>query len=274
MYSAKKIIFSVVAVLVLLGLALSLPHFLSDKDHEDPSAQATAAGVSYIKSMEAKDPTEVEARLKEERRQELIAKQDEFLAQLQSGELSVWTLFEDYLFLGDSRVVGFVHFGFLSDDRVWADSGDSIYNLGYQIDEIVAANPSNLFVSYGLNELHSGMWLDAEEYATDYEEYLLEIQEKLPDTNIFVNSILPAYEPALSETPRLYWIPEFNAALEAMCQRSGFVYIDNDTISATNAACFVGDGIHMFREFYPIWAENMMTACLKQGFDKEIQAID
>ncbi|MFQ9827882.1 MAG: hypothetical protein ACLRXP_15145 [Oscillospiraceae bacterium] len=66
-----------------------------------------ASGVQWLQEQEAHSPDDVEAELKAIRQAELDAMRDEWRAKLYSGEISVWSLFEDYAMLGDSRTSGF-----------------------------------------------------------------------------------------------------------------------------------------------------------------------
>ena len=54
-----------------------------------------ASGVQWLQEQEAHSPDDVEAELKAIRQAELDAMRDEWRAKLYSGEISVWSLFED-----------------------------------------------------------------------------------------------------------------------------------------------------------------------------------
>lgn len=73
-----------------------------------------ASGVQWLQEQEAHSPDDVEAELKAIRQAELDAMRDEWRAKLYSGEISVWSLFEDYAMLGDSRTSGFTYYGYLA----------------------------------------------------------------------------------------------------------------------------------------------------------------
>ena len=57
-----------------------------------------ASGVQWLQEQEAHSPDDVEAELKAIRQAELDAMRDEWRAKLYSGEISVWSLFEDGIF--------------------------------------------------------------------------------------------------------------------------------------------------------------------------------
>lgn len=222
----------------------------------DPST--FARGLAYLRELEATDPAPVEELLKEYHQQELREEREARMAELENGEIAIWSLFEDYVLLGDSRVMGFDFYGYLDSSRVMAEKGDTILTLESHIPEIVALNPSYVFISYGVNDVGSGMWASPEEYAADFAEIIRSIQDHLPNARIFVNSILPACDPAFNTSSAWYDIPEYNTALEEMCITSGCFFIDNTPICETYAALYEADGIHVTAPFYSHWAANMI----------------
>ena len=60
---------------------------------------------------------------------QLLAERDTWLEQLESGQINVWSLFDDAVILGDSRVVGYEFYDFLPDERVLAEGGATIRNV-------------------------------------------------------------------------------------------------------------------------------------------------
>ena len=117
-----------------------------------------ASGVQWLQEQEAHSPNDVEAELKAIRQAELDAMRDEWRAKLYSGEISVWSLFEDYAMLGDSRTSGFTYYGYLAPERVFADSGATIKKVIDHLEELVALNPSIIFLTYGINDVGIGYW--------------------------------------------------------------------------------------------------------------------
>jgi len=254
----------VLILIIIIMIATSLGNSAKDSG---PAEVTFTEGISYLQSLESKDATTVEDKLKALRQAEIQKLRDERMAQLASGEVSVWSLFEDYVLMGDSRVMGFDFYDRLEDDRVMADKGDTILTLQEHIPEIVAANPSYLFISYGVNDVGSGMWASTEEYVADFTAIIQQIRKDLPDVKIFVNSILLAYEPAFYTSAAWYDIPEYNTALENMCRDTGCYYVDNTSTCEAYAALYEGDGIHVSSSFYPYWAANMIM----EVYDSELE---
>lgn len=249
-----------IILLILILLIVLATRLGSSAGLPKEEASEFSAGVSYLQALESKDPAQVEAIIKEFRQQELLMMREERLAQLESGEISVWSLFDDYLLLGDSRAVGFEHYDYLDSSRVLAEAGATILALQEHIPEIVEANPSYLFLCYGLNDVSIGIWPTPEDYVAEFTAIIQEIQAKLPDVKIFISSILPARDPAFARASAWYNIPEYSAAVAEMCNDVDCYYVDNTEICEQYASMWEIDGIHVQYTFYPYWATNMIMA--------------
>lgn len=256
----KRLIYLVAGAAAVLILAIFLAFRLgSGGSSED--APDTASGINYIRSLEAKNPEDVEQILKAQREAKIREMRDERLRELESGEISVWTLFEDYVILGDSRAVGFYYFGFLPESRVLAEGGSTIRTLREHIPQVVEMNPANIFLCYGLNDVSIGYWDTPEAYVTEFRQTIADIQSQLPDASIFVSSILPARDPAFDTAPIWREIPTFSAAVREMCDTiDRCYYVDNDAIAQEYADLWDSeDGVHVNKAFYDHWAANLIA---------------
>lgn len=252
---------AVAVVLVILAVVLSVGLGRGGKKTAAVETEPeTAMGVAYLQQLEARDPKGVDDTLRAYRAEELAAERKERIEQLTSGEVNVWGLFEDYVLLGDSRATGFEVYEFLPDSRVLAANGETILAIPDRIEEVKQLNPSNIFLCYGINDVYGGMWTDGKTYASDYLDAVRSIREILPDSTIYISSIMPVTEPALSNSAKWAMIPEFNEEIRKMCEENGVHYVDNEEISAAHTDLWEGDGIHFNRAFYPYWASNLMIA--------------
>lgn len=259
--------------LLIIALSISLLVVIAFRIGNGTSENnilSTAPGISLLEQMEEKDPDLVDSILKEQRRLKMMEERESRLAELENGEASIWSFFEDYMVLGDSRTMGFDFYGYLEADRVLAEKGNTILTLESHIPEIVANNPSYLFISYGANDVGSGMWASPEEYAADLARIIGLIRAQLPDINVFVNSILPAQDPAFSTAAAWYDIPEYNEALRNMCQSNDCFFIDNTAICEQYAYLYEADGVHLMPDFYYHWAINMIMGI----YDSEMQTLE
>ncbi len=230
--------------------ALVLCAVLAIRAWRDPNREEVQVGTEYLKQLESKDIASVEEKVKS------VKKQSQ-LAAIEAGELSVWAQFSDYVIFGDSRTVGFSFYEFLDSKRVIADGGYTIANIAGHEEEITTLNPSYLFLCTGLNDI--GIWGTPEEYVAAYENVMQELMGMLPNTEIYINSILPVQNRALRETERWDEAPDYNAALKAWCEEKGYHYIDNTQLFEERSGLYAEDGIHFQKDFYQYWAMNMLA---------------
>ena len=253
----------VLALVVLLVLLLAGKIFGGSEKKNDEDI--TAAGIAYLESLEQKDPGVVMQVRKDIYQAQIDAQRDLLVRQLATGETDPFSLFKDYVLLGDSRAVGFWYRNFLDKGRVLADGGHTIRNLKGYVDTIVQMNPSQIFLCYGLNDCSIGYWDTPQEYVTEYMQIVDEIRTKLPDATIVVSSILPAKDPAFQKSQKWYNIPEWSAALEEACQANGVLFANCDRFAVDYANLWDPDGIHFRKELYPYWASSLIAAILLEG---------
>lgn len=258
---------AVIAVAVIAAVVI-LAGGLRRRPHGD-----TSRGIAYLEDLERASVDRVDSVLAERRAQKLEKERRERVEQLASGEVDVWSLFQDYVIVGDSRAVGFSVWDFLLEERVLADGGWTIRDLKEHIPDIQAINPSQIFLCFGLNDVGIEYWETAEEYAAEYRDVLEELQAALPNAKIYVNSILP--ELGYENERRKERIPLFSEAVRAMCKEAGYAFVDNDEIAEQYADLYdPEDGIHFRQEFYPIWAANMMTTVYNEASPEEFAETD
>lgn len=229
------------------------------------TASPVAAGIEYIRSQESLDPAEVENRIKGIRAEELAASRAQRLEDLANGTINVWSMFEDYVVIGDSRALGFSYYGHLPEERVIAELGATILGVEDKLDMIRRLNPSNIYLSFGANDLNTYLWMDGTSYAERYRQLIELLQTEFPGAVIVVNSILPIHEPSYSSQSIYQKVPEFNEALRRMCGETGAIFVDNTDMAEAHADLYEGDGIHFSSAFYPYWAANMIETALESG---------
>ena len=256
-----------VIALVLLTAAILL---LIRAGRERKARAAVKEGVAYLQSLEEKDPAVVDVLLKERRQAELAAQKEVLLKQLYNGEIDVWSLFEDYVLLGDSRAVGFSYYGCLEADRVFADGGDTIRKVLDHLEELKALNPTYIFLCYGINDVSIGFWNNPEVYAAELIDIVSKLNTELPDATVIVSSILPARDPAFDLSSKWREIPQYSAAVESACKEFGVVFVNNDKIAKDHADLYDIDGIHLQIGFYDYWGSNLIAAALEHSGNLEV----
>ena len=187
------------------------------------------------------------------------------IEKIRNEEVDIWSLFHDYVILGDSRAVGFWYFDFLPEENCLTGGGDTIKNIEMNLDGIISRNPRYIFLCYGLNDVSIGYWNTPEEYVEEMMADIAMLQEKLPDATVVVSSILPARDPAFDLSSKWRNIPQFSAAVGEACRKAGVIFVDNDAISEEHADWWQPDGIHVRQEFYPCWARNLIIGIIEGG---------
>lgn len=230
----------------------------------DHAATELEIGQAYLASLEQRTPVEMEymiseaqkEREKELQREAYRKRREEYRQSLEGQKL--WDSFDDFVFLGDSRVVGYDVFGFLPSDRVLAEAGDTINSITNRMDTIKSLSPKYIFISYGINDIGIGFWPTAEEYTDALREKLHELQKEVPDAEIYVNSIIPARDDAAQTYTVWQGLPEYSEAIRLMCEEEGIPFIDNGAIIEEHKDLYATDGVHLQPDFYRYWAENQL----------------
>ena len=259
---------------LLLAIILLALRLGSSRNSSEVSAPDVSAGRQYLQQLEAQDPAAVDQELKRLRQEKLNALCQERLRQLEADEISVWTLFDGSVILGDSRAVGFWYYDFLPESQVLAEGGSTILTLEEHIPDLEKLAPSTVFLCYGLNDVSIGIWDTPEEYAQQYADIIGELRAALPDVQIYISSILPARDPAFSQSTAWYDIPQYSAAVKEMCETNDCHYVDNDDQAEEYADLWEADGIHVQKEFYPHWAANLISAVYRAELEADAASLE
>ena len=96
---------------------------------------------------------------------------------------------------------------------------------------------------------------DTDLFIKEYKAVIDQLRKKLPDTTLYVNSIFPVSAAKQEEKPVFQKIPEYNAALQKMCDENQIAFLDNTSL--VSDTYYEEDGIHFKADFYPIWLKRM-----------------
>lgn len=163
---------------------------------------------------------------------------------------------------GDSMAEGLTAYGVLNAENVVWSRGRRIDNMYKDIDKISAYSPKYLFLTYGSNDLE--MWNGrVNQFIRKYRETLDYINEKLPNTKIIINSILPVSEKALQKNSAFGYQELFNTELKKLADERNIPYIDLSLHLFDKENPFESDGVHPKGFYYPIWAKQMATYLLQ-----------
>ena len=252
---------------LLLAAAIAASPLLS---RTGGGGEDTAADV--LRAMEAGDPDAVQDVIRQQQKARMEDQREEIRRSLLSGETDIWSMFRDYLIVGDSRAYGFSYNGFLPEDRVLADVGDTVLDLEEHIPEIAAMRPARLYISYGMNEFdNQAVWPTGQSYADSLEKILGEVEEALPGVEIYVNSFMEVLESGQYEGGNWDDFDSWNDTVREMCHKHGYTFVDNAKIAAEHHDLYYEDGVHFAPEFYDYWAANLIMATY---YPEEEQTVD
>lgn len=158
--------------------------------------------------------------------------------------------------VGDSITEGLTAYNILSSDKVVYKRGVSIKNTESLLNTAAGLNPINIFLAFGMNDIETYK-SDIDSFIAVYKEKIDYVRQALPNAKIFVNSIQPATAAVIAKRTDFSRVPQYNEALEKMCEELSITYIDNQYILKEHPEFYAQDGIHVSSAYYPIWLENM-----------------
>ena len=225
-------------ILIVLGIIVFIPFF-----GKTSSTETVQQGVQFLQEQEHKDITGIDSELRKQ-----TARED-------TEGMDLWEKlnFYDTYIMGDSRCEPFFWSG-LQMEHVWAEKSATIKYIGEHIEEIAAARPGNLVLSFGMNDMGmyvydpENYWETEADYVEAYDYYVNLIREASPDTNIYINSIIPVLDVALDSQPRWAYVDVWNAALQEYCSENDVGYIDTTFITYMYGDLFDDDGVHFYSQ--------------------------
>lgn len=250
--STRRSLYLFAALLLVIGLLIFNPFGLHAQLDE---------GRAFLETLESQNIEDVQ-------RSVLEARRDELNEMIGSGTFSASSIMSDAVIIGDSRAEGFASYEILPSERVLATIGDRADKIITWKDSVEALQPSTIYISYGGNDLsyNTGSELNPDGYAKLYEQQIDELLSVDPNAKIAINSIIEPTPAVAAAEP--WWAnrDDFNRQLKELCERRGWIYIDNAELSdGGNAPIYDRDGMHFLPAFYEQWAANMAMALIESG---------
>lgn len=135
--------------------------------------------------------------------------------------------------------------------RNFGVNADTVQGVVNRIDQVIAAEPAQVFIMVGTNDIAAGRTSD--EIAGGYATLLDRLKEGLPHARIYVQSVLPR------EAPRDGVVREVNARLAVLARDRGAEYIDLHSRFAVEGGRIdprvTLDDLHLAGEGYARWRE-------------------
>lgn len=242
------------AGIIIIAVVIVVSIYKNQK--QEQNKEKVAQGIRYLESLEQQNGAEINERIKEIRVRHSLDMAD-------TDENMVWGSFESCAVMGDSRAVGFSFYEFLPEDWVLAESGSTISDVSVHIDQLRRLNPERVFLCFGINDITCGLWPEPVDYAAECAAQMQAVMGALPETEVYLNSILPP-GPTAMWNESYARLEEYNAALKAMTEQNGYRYVDNTYVAEEHQNLYQDDGLHLQPDFYKYWAANMLTEVNEQ----------
>lgn len=184
--------------------------------------------------------------------------------------------FDDALFIGDSRVVGFGLYSGLQNAAFYAHKGFQIYTFQTKqivdtpfgkitVPEALVAQQGyfkKVYIMFGLNEMG---WGTDEQFAQYYYNVIDTVKGTQPDAVIYVQSIMHVTK-EVSDTSAVYSndkIDERNEMIKRIAEDEHVYYLDLNEIFTNEENAlpdeFSGDGVHLKAAYIELWKQYLMA---------------
>ncbi|MGL4449732.1 MAG: GDSL-type esterase/lipase family protein [Sarcina sp.] len=252
--SHKTFLFITIS-LALIIISLNLLSTLSKKELLFNNGKKITADLKELQSLEKSNIKDIEDDINKIQK-ELNPKN---ITDADISSINYKDVFSSSVIMGDSQSEGLTVYGVLNATSVIAKKGDSIISAKTNnMEQLSNLSPSNIFTLYGMNDILTYQ-TNIDGFISDYASLIKEIQKTLPNSNIFVNSILPVEEKVIQNRPIYNEIPKYNSALKKMCADLNVIYVDSHQILIDNPALFEVDGMHLKPPFYTKWLDLLNT---------------
>jgi len=166
------------------------------------------------------------------------------------------------VFLGDSIIEGANWNELFNNPNIVnrGISGDNTEGVLNRIEEIIRLQPSKLFIAIGTNDISQGV--ATEQILNNYRAIIETLQEKSPQTKIFVHSLLPVSLPSNSIYAHSNkGILQVNQELVKLCAEKGIEYLNIHPYFSDKEGNlkseFTNDGLHLLGKGYLVWKERI-----------------
>ena len=264
--SKKRI--SVICIAIIAGILMALLGMIAiDGSGRSTASQMVPTGLMKWENVLPADDARTEQAIQDDIMEKAvrIAYLEGQKAMLDSlDDAALWERFDGAALIGDSRVEGFKLYTSVPQSHVFSKNGATILHMDSVTDAVALMDPQRVFIAYGINDIKAVLGGDASGYAEVASEKIRTLSERIPEAEIYVNSILPASPSRTAADKDYQKVPLYNEALREMCEENGWIFIDNTEMAQENSALYVNDGIHLTAGFYRYWGQNMLFAEIEE----------
>ena len=163
----------------------------------------------------------------------------------------------DIVFLGDSITSGHNWQVEFSDVKVvnLGVPGDALQDMYNRLDMVVDVKPEKIFIMGGVNGIRDGV---TKVYLDRYALILDELKEKIPNVEVYVQSVLPVSKTKEGYVCKNSTIAEFNKGLQQLARERNCIYVDLYSLYLKDGemnATLTKDGVHLKEDAYSLWVD-------------------
>lgn len=161
------------------------------------------------------------------------------------------------IFLGDSLTDLCEWAELLKNDRIKNRGicGDTTEGVLNRIDNIIEHQPKKLFILIGINDLNQG--IQVLDIVENYHLILRKVNESLPNTQVFIQSVLPVNYQKFQRNSVNDKVVELNVRLRELTKEFSYQYIDLFSafldINKELNSQYTIDGVHLNGQGYLLW---------------------
>ncbi|CEN24090.1 platelet activating factor acetylhydrolase-like protein [[Clostridium] sordellii] len=245
----RKILYIRVVKVALIGTAIILGFNLARNIYKEHFAQSYISdkdGMKKIKELESVNISSIRDKMDEESNNNEVENKKDDNKKEEVKDFN--KVFEDSVIMGDSRGEGLTEYEILSPSSVVAYKGRTTIKAKDDISSVVDLAPSKIFMTYGMNDLE--LFSDSKEFIKNYEALIKGVKAKLPNSKIYVTSIIPTNKSAINKQPKFKNVYSFNDGIKGMCKNLNVEFIDVGDSMNSDKNLYEPDGIHFKPAFY------------------------
>ena len=246
----------------LIGLALYLSGGVKEYRGPQGSADEAKESRAMLEAMEARPPADLDAEFKRQYREQLEARKGILIDDIEAEQQKILAMtdwnkadfarwFEGTAIVGDSIINQVRSYHWL-DSPVFSKGGIHISIELDLLDDIEAAQPSVIFLCFGMNDV--GVFLErVDRYVERYSNVIRRLKANVPDAVIYVHATLPVTDECVRKESKYQYIDLYNQEMKKVCPELGCYFIDSGFILKAKPELYARDGRHPRENYYPLW---------------------